>query len=498
MDHLPSILRPHGRDRAHDLEKDGMSSNSRPFPSPPPIPHRPTMLEPEAMHQLNAFRHMVGIHSTKGFVSSGIMPKASLFSDNTQVNLHFEGRAAPNVGIYNRVCHRERQAKRGYKFAAIFINGCLGLQIIVAAALTAMGAANSNHVGITAFGAINTVIAGILTYLKGSGLPNRIRFYEQQWKKVREFIEQRERDFSRPDCQLDVNEVVSAIEAMYEEVKADVATNTPDSYTSVSDMRGRSAVALNSQFPKMPNAAAGIQHARDTGRSKFEDLELKYGHKVTDFLESLAHKEEERLKRIEGDIEHSKSRALAALQEGRSAVHGGREQWDKELEHARIGARDFEKDFEMRGARMAERELEHARTGVSEWEKDLEKKSATVAAHEIEHTKSSILQRGLSFAKNVETAKEDVLRRGNDITRDLDKTKAAALERGRDYQSNIEGKTARFAETEKDLEREAERARLQAQQAADSIHRVGDNVQRAGESIERISKAVDDEIQPRR
>src|SRR5690242_20098298 len=142
---------------------------------------------------------MVGIHSTKGFSGT---------ADANHNNLHFDGRAAPNVGIYNRVCHREAAAKRGFKFASLFINGCLGLQVIVAAALTAMGAANSNHVSITAFGAINTVIAGILTYLKGSGLPNRIRWAENEWKKVREYIEQRERDFSRPNCQLDVQQVV--------------------------------------------------------------------------------------------------------------------------------------------------------------------------------------------------------------------------------------------------------------------------------------------------
>ena len=91
--------------------------------------------ESDPNSQLAQFRHMVGIHSTLGTILN---------------SLHFEGRAAPNLGIYNRVCHREAQAKRGFKLASLFINGCLGLQVIVAAALTAMGAANTNHVGITA------------------------------------------------------------------------------------------------------------------------------------------------------------------------------------------------------------------------------------------------------------------------------------------------------------------------------------------------------------
>ncbi|KAF2279428.1 uncharacterized protein EI97DRAFT_371271, partial [Westerdykella ornata] len=187
-------------------------------------------LQPE--DKLTIFRHLVGILSSPSLAPNG---EPNLSHNNLIPN----SRAAPNLGIYNRVIHRERQAKQGYKFAAVLINGCLGVQIIVAAALTAMGAAGSSSSGVTAFGAINTVIAGLLTYLKGSGLPMRLRYYENEWKKVREFIEQRERDFSRPDCPLDVYEVVRVVEAMYEDVKADIQTNTPDNFVSVGDLRNR-------------------------------------------------------------------------------------------------------------------------------------------------------------------------------------------------------------------------------------------------------------------
>jgi hypothetical protein len=95
--------------------------------------------------KLATFRHLVGIHSTQA-PSAGGLPQ-----------LYFDGRAAPNLGMYNRVVHREQQAKKSYKFASIMINSCLGIQIIVAAALTALGAANSSHRAVTAFGAINTV-----------------------------------------------------------------------------------------------------------------------------------------------------------------------------------------------------------------------------------------------------------------------------------------------------------------------------------------------------
>jgi hypothetical protein len=463
MNFLPSAFRPHGHSTNHDPEKDAYS------PSAPPASRHATVLAPEAMPQLDTFRHMVGIHSTKGFVSqtgSQKGPASSLFTIPHN-NLHFDGRAAPNLGIYNRVCHREAQAKRGFKFATFFINGCLGMQIVVAAALTAMGAANSNHVGITAFGAINTVIAGILTYLKGSGLPNRIRYYESEWKRVREYIEQRERDFSRHDCPLDVNEIVRTIEAMYEQVKVDIQSNTPDNYISVSDVRARATASL--ALPPPPS------HLNvDAGRTKLEHLELKYGRKATDLLESLAHKEEARLQKLQGDIQSAKA----------SAVQAGTSQWDRGLEDASTGARNWQRDLEAKGADMAERELEHARAGVRDWED----KGARVAERELDHARSGMLQRGLSLAKELEETKTNVLKRGDDIARGLDAVKASALQQGRDYEKDVHAKTARFAETERELEREA------VQGAKKSIHQAGDGLHRADDSVARVARAADDEM----
>lgn len=419
---------------------------------------------------------MVGIHSTREFTPQTVNEKGR---DVPRNDMDFEGRAAPNLGIYNRVCHREHAAKKGYKFSSWLINSCLGLQVVVAAALTAMGAANTNHVSITAFGAINTVIAAILTYLKGSGLPNRIRWYENEWKKIREYIEQRERDFSRPECLLDVGQVVEVIEAMYEEVKADIQTNTPESYISVSDIRARSAAATNPQVPKLQNLIGG---SADEGRGKPENLELKYGHKVTGFLEGLAHKEEERLKKLELEIEASKAKALTALQVQRDG--------------AIKGARDWERDLEEKGTKVAERELESARAGAVSWEKELEEKGAQVAEQEVGHARSSFLQRGMNLSKDLDAAKSSVLQRGTSLSHEIESAKSTALQQGRDSEKETAAKAARIVEAQRDIEMEAERTREAARRASDNVQRVGDSVQRAGESMQRIGKAVEDEIQP--
>ncbi|OBT62424.1 hypothetical protein VE03_08537 [Pseudogymnoascus sp. 23342-1-I1] len=215
--------------------------------------------------RLFIFRHLTGIATHPSMVGS---------------------RAAPNLGIYTRVVQNEAKAKKGHKFYSWLINGCLGVQIIVAAALTALGAAGANHTAITAFGAINTVIAGVLTFLKGSGLPNRLKYYHSEWKQVREFIEQRERDIGRPGCDLDVFGVIGMIEKMYEEVKTDLEASTPDRFAGFSTSKKQAETATKDSAFNLPRLEAGglseklnsIQTGF-TGRASTDELKEKLaGH----------------------------------------------------------------------------------------------------------------------------------------------------------------------------------------------------------------------------
>ncbi|KAK0649938.1 hypothetical protein B0T16DRAFT_410910 [Cercophora newfieldiana] len=179
-------------------------------------------------------------------------------------NLGFEesrARPADNIGLYARVVHSEQVAKDSYKVFSAVINACYGLQIILAAALTALGAANADNKAITAFGALNTVIAGFLTYLKGSGLPARLKYFGNEWKKVREYIEQRERDFSHEGCTLDVHEVVDTIRAMYNNTKREIEINTPDSYNSMTNMR---APAAGADAPAVQDVAGKLKSLETT------------------------------------------------------------------------------------------------------------------------------------------------------------------------------------------------------------------------------------------
>lgn len=161
---------------------------------------------PQASTNLNApdklkiFRNIVGIHS--------VPPEPG-----------HERRPAENQGTYKRLVDAEIKARLQYYFSSSVINFCLLAQIVIAAALTALGAANASHTAVMILGSANTVIAGGMTYLKGQGLPERLMQYANGLRKVREYLEERERQFMRPDCKLDVDQEARVILRMYEAVR---------------------------------------------------------------------------------------------------------------------------------------------------------------------------------------------------------------------------------------------------------------------------------------
>ncbi|KAL8808649.1 MAG: hypothetical protein Q9200_004153, partial [Gallowayella weberi] len=118
-------------------------SQNRPLSSPR-VPHDPTAMAPKLLK----LRTVIGISTPD-----------SLLPASTSSKNPFSSRPAPNLGIYTRIIHEERSAKRQFYFAASVINICYFGQICIAAALTALGASGSSNVAITVLGAANTVLA---------------------------------------------------------------------------------------------------------------------------------------------------------------------------------------------------------------------------------------------------------------------------------------------------------------------------------------------------
>lgn len=234
------------------------------------------------------------------------------------------GRPADNVGLYARVVHSEQKAKDNYKVFSAVINACYFLQIIVAAALTALGAANANNKAITAFGAINTIVAGLLAYLKGSGYPARFKYYANEWKKVREFIEHRERDFSLEGCTLDVFEEVDTVREMYEATKREIEINTPDSFNSKNSMQfhGVDQSKAEAIAGKLRGLDGTVRKLRSHMPSHHGGVELKADGVVGKLhgLEDTLEKVRARVEKTIGDGHDAAHHAVDAIQDEEKRV----------------------------------------------------------------------------------------------------------------------------------------------------------------------------------
>lgn len=160
--------------------------------------------------RLLKFQNLVGICSP------------TIFRTNTTFQ-----RPARNEGVYKRTVEEEARIKLQYAVSNYMVNTFYMLQIIVGAALTALGAAKGPAAAVTFLGAVNTVVAGLLTYLKGQGLPTRLEQYLHLLRTLREHIEAREREFLEPECPLDVDEVIEQVTKMYQEVRQTAQDNAP-------------------------------------------------------------------------------------------------------------------------------------------------------------------------------------------------------------------------------------------------------------------------------
>ena len=77
---------------------------------------------------------------------------------------------------YRALQHRKKQALI-YALTRALTNTLLLAQVVLGAALTGLGAADSPGWLITVFGAANTIIAGLVAFLKSRGQPMRARMF---------------------------------------------------------------------------------------------------------------------------------------------------------------------------------------------------------------------------------------------------------------------------------------------------------------------------------
>ncbi|KAK4169974.1 hypothetical protein QBC43DRAFT_198645 [Cladorrhinum sp. PSN259] len=178
-----------------DTSSPSASKSSHPKPPPPPsIPKADTDLSwgtpaglpipPSNDENLVIFRRAVGINTTI------IPPNPSQPSESPR---SLEECRHSAKGIYLATIKSQTSTNRLFYITASLIYFSYFVQILVGATLTALGPSAGEHETlITALGAINTVLAGVLALLKGQGLPGKLKRRAVELRKLQDWIEQTE------------------------------------------------------------------------------------------------------------------------------------------------------------------------------------------------------------------------------------------------------------------------------------------------------------------
>jgi SMODS and SLOG-associating 2TM effector domain len=178
-------------------------------------------------------------------------------------------RPAKNKSTYEQLVHAQSKCRAEYYTTASLINFALGAQIVLAAAVTAISAASGPKTAITILGACNTVLAGSLTWVKGQGLPDRLLKYANELRRVREHIEDLERQYeARPDFRLDVEEAADKIYTMYDNARKNAESEYSGTFKTLSTeaLKGDWRSATDRQHvPEGSRSAPKTEHSKTAG-----------------------------------------------------------------------------------------------------------------------------------------------------------------------------------------------------------------------------------------
>ncbi|KKA27632.1 hypothetical protein TD95_001734 [Thielaviopsis punctulata] len=96
-------------------------------------------------------------------------------------------------GIYQAILCESQHRRRLLFTVKMLLNLCHVAQVIAGALLTALGPAAAAHGrAITALGALNTVLAGVLALIKGQGLSDRLYAQQAAFRRAQDWIEETE------------------------------------------------------------------------------------------------------------------------------------------------------------------------------------------------------------------------------------------------------------------------------------------------------------------
>ncbi|KAJ5506917.1 hypothetical protein PEX1_021940 [Penicillium expansum] len=172
-------------------------------------------------------------------------------SDESQIYLTYE---AATSQLRRKLTRKGKEERFQYQLISIVFNLIAITQIILGAAITALGPSAGEHVlAITILGALNTSIAGLLALLKGRGLPERLRRNSIEIAKVLDIIQERTILLRYGNTQTSNDGISSHLQEAfraYTYAQQIIDGNQPDTYTvgrknhnsvAATDMNGSSS-----------------------------------------------------------------------------------------------------------------------------------------------------------------------------------------------------------------------------------------------------------------
>ncbi|KAI5926272.1 hypothetical protein F4810DRAFT_588334 [Camillea tinctor] len=146
-----------------------------------------------------------------------------------------EGRQSA-IGIYRSVIEAQTKLYIQHAVLQAFLYLCYFAQIIIGAALTALGPTASRYeVVITVLGAANTVLAGVLALIKGSGQPQKLGKDRIGFRRLQDWIEETEALLAVGVIGRNRKEVGLLVESAfkrYNAAKASEENNNPEFYVN--------------------------------------------------------------------------------------------------------------------------------------------------------------------------------------------------------------------------------------------------------------------------